>query len=306
MEVDQLKVRIGDLRSMTGSTHPRCSSRAVLAILAESEWSSLETVPSTVLPGKSPRAAYNSCMTTIRLLPFTTADGATNMAADEAMLETASTGVASLRFYTWTEPTLSLGYFQQAACREQVPRIGSLAWVRRATGGAAIVHHHELTYAMALPAGPPWHTKNESWICAFHHLLREELAAVGVPSRVVVCGEEQKLGEVLCFLHQTPGDLLVSGSKVAGSAQRKLKGAMLQHGSLLQRRSEFAPQLDGMHDFAGRELFSLEALAASLTARLGAVRGFAIEPGDWSAAERSRIPVIRAEKYANREWNAKR
>ena len=54
-------------------------------------------------------------MPPIRLMPFAAADGAANMAADEALLETASDrGLASLRFYTWTEPTLSLGYFQPA------------------------------------------------------------------------------------------------------------------------------------------------------------------------------------------------
>ena len=82
---------------------------------------------------------------TIRLLPFAPADGATNMAADEALLESAARGVASLRFYTWTEPMLSLGYFQPAEERQADANLARLAWVRRATGGAAIVHHHELT-----------------------------------------------------------------------------------------------------------------------------------------------------------------
>ena len=84
-------------------------------------------------------------MPPIRLLPFGSADGPTNMAADEALLECASAGVASLRFYTWTEATVSLGYFQPAAAREQVADLARLPWVRRSTGGAAIVHHHELT-----------------------------------------------------------------------------------------------------------------------------------------------------------------
>src|SRR5262245_58596680 len=92
----------------------------------------------------------------IRLFPFATADGATNMARDEAMLESAATGnVAALRFYTWSEPTVSLGYFQQSESRA-IPNLKSLAWVRRSTGGAAIVHHHELTYSFALPPGKEW------------------------------------------------------------------------------------------------------------------------------------------------------
>src|SRR5215207_3351670 len=182
---------------------------------------------------------------TIRSLPFAGADGASNMSADEALLESAGRGVASLRFYTWSEPTLSLGYFQHASERVSDANLARLAWVRRSTGGAAIVHHHELTYALALPPGKEWASK-EHWICRMHHILQAVLKERGVKSHAVVCGEEQKLGPVVCFLHQTPGDLLIEGSKVAGSAQRKMRGALLQHGSILLRRSEFAPHLAGI------------------------------------------------------------
>lgn len=255
---------------------------------------------------------------TVRLLPFAAADGATNMAADEAMLESAAEGTASLQFYTWAEPTLSLGYFQPHVVRSLRERIGgeplaertdytlaTLPWVRRSTGGAAIVHHRELTYALALPAGKAW-LGTENWICRFHHLLQAVLSDAGVTSRGVVCGEEQTLGEVLCFLHQTPGDLTIDGAKVAGSAQRKRMGALLQHGSLLLWRSEFAPQLAGMCDFAGREVFTPAELAERLTQRFAADTGWKVEPGDWTEAERARIPEIRTEKYANPAWNAKR
>lgn len=242
-------------------------------------------------------------MPTIRLLPFAPADGPTNMAADEALLETASEHeAAALRFYTWTEPTLSLGYFQPAGV---VGSLRDLPWVRRSTGGAAIVHHHELTYALALPAGKAWHS-GESWICRMHYLVRDVLADRGVRAHAVVCGEEKKLGEVLCFLHQTPGDLLIAGSKVAGSAQRKRKGALLQHGSLLLNRSEFAPLLPGINDAAGRELFTPESLADGLRDRFATDTGWRVEPGEWTAEEAGRVPAIRAEKYANPEWNAKR
>jgi lipoate-protein ligase A len=132
------------------------------------------------------------------------------------------------------------------------------------------------------------------------------LADRGITAKVVVCGEERKLGEVLCFLHQTPGDLLVDGSKVAGSAQRKLRGALLQHGSILLRRSEYAPRLPGINDFAGKDLFTPESLAELLAAKFAADTGAVIEPGDWTADELTRVPEIRAEKYANPEWNGKR
>lgn len=240
---------------------------------------------------------------TIRLLPFAAADGATNMSADEALLESAVSGVASLRFYTWSEPTLSLGYFQRAADRGAA--LARLPWVRRATGGAAIVHHHELTYALALPPGPEWASR-EHWICRMHHIVQRVLAGHGVKSHAVVCGEERKLGDVICFLHQTPGDLLIDGSKVAGSAQRKLRGALLQHGSILLHRSPFAPMLPGVCDAPGAPQFTPDALAEVLAPAFAADTGWAPASADWTADERARTAAVRTERYANREWNEKR
>jgi lipoyl(octanoyl) transferase len=227
------------------------------------------------------------------------------MAADEAMLETAATrGLASLRFYTWLEPTLSLGYFQPSVGRE-LPRFSSLPWVRRSTGGAGIVHHHELTYSFALPADAAWKSA-EPWICRVHKMLQAVLLERGVASRIVVCGEEQKLGEVLCFLHHTAGDLAIDGSKVAGSAQRKMRGAMLQHGSLLLQRSEFAPKLPGIFDLAGRELFTQIELQDLLTDKFTADTGAAAEYSEWTPGELDRVSEIWQEKYGNPEWNERR
>jgi lipoate-protein ligase A len=242
---------------------------------------------------------------TIRLLPFAGADGATNMATDEAMLESAARGGASLRFYTWTEPTLSLGYFQPAEERAADANLSRLAWVRRSTGGAAIVHHHELTYALALPSAKEW-ASPEHWICRFHHIVQAVLAERGIKSHAVVCGEEQKLGAVVCFLHQTPGDLLINGSKVAGSAQRKMRGALLQHGSILLHRSEFVPHLAGICDAPGAPQMQPVELAESLKVAFAEDTGWTVAPGAWTAEELARTTDIRAEKYANPAWNEKR
>lgn len=242
---------------------------------------------------------------TLRLLPFAVADGPTHMAADEVLLETAAAhGPASLRFYVWSEPTLSLGYFQPVAARD-APPLDRLPYVRRSTGGAGIVHHHELTYALALPPGPLWHS-TEPWLCRMHRVLAEVLDEHGVAARVVACGEEQKRGDVLCFLHHAPGDLIVGGSKVAGSAQRKLRGALLQHGSLLLRQSPFAPQLPGIHDRAGRDLFSPRELAGLLAERFARAVGAELEPTDWTPQEQDRVAVVRADRYANPQWTHRR
>jgi lipoate-protein ligase A len=242
---------------------------------------------------------------TFRLLPFAGADGATNMALDEAMLESATEGLASLRFYTWNEATLSLGYFQHTEERAADANLGGLPWVRRSTGGAAIVHHHELTYALALPPGKEWASR-EHWICRAHHIVQRVLETHGITTRAVICGEEQKLGPLVCFLHQTPADLLLNGSKVVGSAQRKMRGALLQHGSILLHRSPFAPMLAGICDAPGVPELEPKALAEELVQAFTADTGWPAVPGEWTAAERSRSASIRAEKYANRAWNEKR
>ena len=245
--------------------------------------------------------------TTLRLLPLAGADGPANMARDESLLLAAADhGHASLRFYTWNEPTLSLGYFQPAASRLENAKVAHLPWVRRSTGGAAIVHHHELTYALALPTGKAWQPPGESWICRIHHLVQAILREHGLVAHGVVCGEETKLGNVLCFLHQTPADLTVNGSKVVGSAQRKLRGALLQHGSILLRRSPHAPELPGLHDAAGRDLFTPATLADHITQALATDTGWHVTPGTWSPEELASADRIREEKYANPAWNDKR
>jgi lipoyl(octanoyl) transferase len=244
-------------------------------------------------------------MLAFRRLPDLVAPGPEQMARDEALLETAANhGVASFRFYRWSEPTWSLGYFQAAA--ERGGRKPD-AWVRRSSGGAGILHHapHELTYSIALPANAAILPKGESWICHVHHALCDYLNSLGIPARAVVCGEEKKLGEFLCFLHHTPGDLAVEGSKVVGSAQRKLRGAILQHGTILLSRSPFTPELPGIAELAGR-LHDEEHLKAGFLRELTRQFGWRFEPGAWSAEEEESARRIEAEKYRAREWNERR
>lgn len=249
--------------------------------------------------------AYNAVMPIIRLLPFETLSGSANMAADEAMLESAAGGIASLRFYGWSEPTLSLGYFEPAADRLADPLLARLAWVRRSTGGAAIVHHspHEVTYSFALPAGMA--KSEEPWSCRMHHVLQRVFSARGVRTEGVVCGAEKMLGPVLCFLHQTPADLTIAGSKVVGSAQRKNRGALLQHGTILLSRSEFAPRLPGIAELSGVHLTPDEVAEAAVK-EFAADTGWELIRGQWTAGEVSARERILAERYANADWNGKR
>lgn len=236
----------------------------------------------------------------VRWLPLLSESGPVQMAGDEVLLESAIRGIASLRFYTWREPTLSLGYFQ--ASTELRPHLPT---VRRATGGAALVHHHELTYALALPPGLPWQPRGGSWICRMHTIIGQALQQLGVPLHPVRCETEVKVGPVLCFLHHTPGDLLLAGHKIAGSAQRKSRGALLQHGGILLAQSPFTPELPGIRELVGIDL-SPETLAPAIAQQFQADTGWELRAETWTDHELRRRLELAESKYSRPEWNQKR
>jgi len=230
------------------------------------------------------------------------------MAADENLMETAAGGLASLRFYGWTGPTLSLGYFQSAAIRLTDPLLANLPFVRRPTGGDALVHHHELTYALALPAGPPWQKRGESWIQHMHLIIGNALQFIGASFSACGCGEEQRLGPLLCFLHHTPCDLLIGGHKVVGSAQRKARGALLQHGAILLAQSPHTPSLPGLRELAAFDPSpsAPDLLIRTIITEFSRDTGWALQPGDWTPEEVRCTAALAREKYASVKWNEKR
>jgi lipoate-protein ligase A len=239
-----------------------------------------------------------------RLLSWRVADGPWQMAADEALLASALEGIASLRFYGWPAATLSLGYFQPAAVRLTDPLLTPLPWLRRPTGGEALVHHHEVTYALALPAGPPWQSAAKPWARRMHEIIRSALADLGTTTRL--CEQEQRLGDVLCFLHLTPNDLLCGSTKVVGSAQRRPRGALLQHGSILLARSPHTPALPGLHELAGLPQQSEERVIAAVSNALKQETGWELVDEEWTASELRRAEELAVTRYQSDAWNAKR
>ncbi len=175
--------------------------------------------------------------------------GAWNMAVDEALLETAiADGVATLRWYQWSEPTVSLGYFQKSAELTGDQLLSQLPAVRRLSGGGAILHDDELTYSVALPANQKLFERPEQLYDIVHEAIVGSLREMGFP--VSLRGQTLKRADepLLCFLRQDSHDLTLGGSKVLGSAQRRRRGAILQHGSLIRRASPMAMQLPGLTD----------------------------------------------------------
>jgi len=242
-------------------------------------------------------------MNVVRLLPFREADGPHNMAADETLLEAAGGGQASLRFYGWSRAALSLGYFQSHIVHISDPRLVNLPYVRRPTGGAALVHHHELTYALALPAGTPWQIRGESWLLRMHGIIAEALAVFGAAAESV--GKETKQGDVLCFLHHTPGDLRIGPNKVVGSAQRRQRGAILQHGAVLLAASPHTPALPGVAERCGCRLSVIE-VAGAVKECFVRRTGWRLQTADWTEEERRHMDGLAAQKYSQPAWNDKR
>ena len=239
-----------------------------------------------------------------RLLPYTLGDGPHNMAADEVLLEAAAAGFASLRFYGWSKATLSLGYFQSERFRHAEETLACLPYVRRPTGGATLVHHYEVTYALGLPTGAPWHT-GEPWLQQMHRIIAAALQELGVPARTYLREGETSFAGVLCFQHFTPGDLMIGTAKVVGSAQRRQRGALLQHGAILLARSPYTPALPGIQELCQCTL-SVEDVLVAVRGEVVRRTGWDLVNGDWSAAESERIEQLVAGRYTRDNWNRKR
>ena len=175
--------------------------------------------------------------------------GAWNMAVDESLLESAiSENKATLRWYRWREATVSLGYFQKSADLMEDRVLSLLPAVRRLSGGGAIVHDKELTYSLQLPSSQTLFAKPEQLYDIVHHSLMNNLRETGIP--VTFRGETLRRPDepLLCFERQDSHDLVLNGFKVLGSAQRRRRGAILQHGSLIENCSQTVPHLPGFRD----------------------------------------------------------
>jgi lipoate-protein ligase A len=241
------------------------------------------------------------------LLPYAVAAGAPNMAADEALLQTALDGTPSLRFYGWSEPTVSLGYFQPEALRRADPRLAQLPFVRRPSGGATLVHHHEVTYALSLPPGLPWQSAPAAqvWLKRMHEIIAAALGDLGVQARPHVPSPRDEFPGPLCFRHFAAGDLLIDGFKVTGSAQRRHRGALLQHGAILLAQSPFTPELPGVLELTGRRL-TAEEVRAAVRERFRGGTGWRLEEGELTREEQRAAAELETEKYAADAWSRKR
>ncbi len=167
-----------------------------------------------------------------------------NMALDEALLDWHSEGLIPpvIRFYEWNPATLSIGYFQSVEKEidmEAVRRLG-LGFVRRPTGGRGVLHEHELTYSVIVSEDYPDMpaTVTEAYRVISEGLLKG-FQSLGLEAYFSIPNTPDKLQALkspktaVCFDTPSWYELVVEGKKVAGSAQTRQKGVILQHGAIL-------------------------------------------------------------------------
>ncbi|MCL6586443.1 MAG: lipoate--protein ligase family protein [Anoxybacillus sp.] len=260
-----------------------------------------------------------------------------NMALDEALLEWHSEGKIppTIRFYGWNPPTLSIGYFQKVEKEidmEAVKKYG-LGFVRRPTGGRGVLHDQELTYSVIVSEAHPKmpQTVTEAYRVISQGIL-EGFRFLGLDAYFAVPKTEEEKADLknprsaVCFDAPSWYELVVEGRKVAGSAQTRQKGVILQHGSILldldeemlfrlfkypnervkeRLRQNFKQKAVAMNELTERKITLPEAKEAFYK---GFEKGLEIvlEPYTLSVEEMAYVNELAEKKYASDEWNFKR
>jgi lipoate-protein ligase A len=268
-----------------------------------------------------------------RLLITGFADGATNMAIDEAIMRGVLEGLApsTLRFYGWEPPCVSIGYSQSLEKEIDLARCAGAGvdWVRRPTGGRAILHVDELTYSVVTRLDDP--RAAGGVVESYRRLSRGLVAGLSLLGVPAIQAEYQRNENTngfssACFDVPSHYEVTVDGKKLVGSAQVRRQGVLLQHGTLplygdITRLVDYL-RLDSD---AEREALrrKLAQRAATLETALGRrvefeeaaramAQGFAqalnleLVAGELTPQEREWAEEGRRLRYANPEWNAQR
>jgi lipoate-protein ligase A len=138
-----------------------------------------------------------------------------------------------------------------------------------------------------------------------HAIVAASLEKLGVPSRLAPGQDGPAFTGFLCFQHLTIGDLLIGKDKVVGSAQRRHRGALLQHGAILLAASPHAPVLPGIAELSGR-VVTISELIDVLLSLWAHDTGWRLRDDGWFDGERRRLQELVEHKYSQPYWNAKR
>jgi len=261
-----------------------------------------------------------------RLLDDGAHPGAWNMAVDEALAEAVDAGASPpvLRLYRWRPPCLSLGFSQPyEAADAAFCAAHGVDVVRRPTGGRAVLHHLELTYAVLAPlAAAPFSTDLQASYRAICRALVAGLRRLGVAaeqSGEPAGGTIRPTEAIPCFVGPAAGEVVAGGRKLVGSAMRRVGGAILQHGSILEDwDGPLQAGCLGLADDAalrpavttlGAELGRAPAhdsLAAAIAAGFEAELEIRLAPSRLGADEASRAELLARERYGHERFTVRR
>lgn len=240
-------------------------------------------------------------------------EGAANMALDEALMARAGwSGEAVLRIYGWSRPTLSLGRNQTARGKYDLVRAHErgVEFVRRPTGGRAVLHHREVTYSVTAPTALLGSLR-ESY-ATINRLLLQGLRLLNVDAREAApAGMAPKPDVAPCFMVPVQGEIVAGGRKLVGSAQVRENDTLLQHGSLLVEDDQALtsalllvpapapPPPATLHALLGRAP-SLDEVASALSAALPGADTLELDAVLANAASAA------SGRYRNPEWTWRR
>lgn len=266
---------------------------------------------------------------TWRLIIGSEADGATNMAVDQAIVEAVIEGSSppTLRFYAWSPPCLSLGRSQPlsdvdlGACRA-----AGVDVVRRPTGGRSILHTDELTYSVALLQTD---ARAEGGVLEGYRRLSEGLLAglqrLGVAA-IQAMGRRKPQAEPTAICFETPADyeITVEDRKLVGSAQWRARGGVLQHGTLplcgdltrildylalpcIERESQrrhLRLRAITLEEAMG-QVVPFDRVARDLAAGFAQALNLILVPGELTPQERQLVAKFRKTIYDHSGWTAR-
>ncbi|MEK3889183.1 lipoate--protein ligase family protein [Bacillus sp. FSL K6-3431] len=256
---------------------------------------------------------------------------AINMALDEALLNWHSEGKIPpvLRFYGWSKPTLSVGHFQKLEKTIDFSAVDryECEFVRRLTGGSAVLHEDELTYSIAV-------SEQKSYIAdsiraAYFTLSKGIMAGfkeLGIDADYSMPKEHfEKSGTAVCFERPSDYEMLVDGKKISGHAQTRKKGVLLQHGSLPfsidnqmlfdlfnfssdkmreRQRKAFSEKAITMNEAAKKKI-TFEAAAKAFQYGFEKELNLTFIPFELTNEQWNEVHTIAESKYQSDEWNFK-
>lgn len=266
---------------------------------------------------------------------------AENMAIDEAIVQAHSEGKVppTLRFYRWDPATLSIGYFQKAEEEVDLQAVAAkgIGFVRRATGGRAVLHDQELTYSVVVSEQYPG---MPSSVTEAYRVLSEGLLQgfinLELDAEMVNLGSEDErnkyasAGSAACFDSPSWYELVVEGRKVAGSAQMRQKGVVLQHGSILmdmdidllfdllrfpservrerlrQSFGEKAVTINDLRRDAGLTPVGISQVETAFQDGFATGLGIKLVQGGLTDEEKQWAARLVKEKYGHEDWNLRR